>query len=330
MLEKEPDIEVIAVAVDGIDAIAKTLRYNPDLITLDIDMPHMDGFTFLRWLMKEKPTPVIMVSSLSDKKTVFKALDLGAVDFITKPTRRASSELRKIEHDLLTKVRSITPFSLKKLDRQKLSSPKTKHPPHALSPSRIGKIELIAIGSSTGGPQALQYILSALPGNIPVPIVISQHMPKGFTGPFAKRINQTSELIVKEAIDNEPLEPGKVFICPGGYHLLFRVKGGKIYTKLQPSSQNDRYTPSIDRMLLSAYEIYKKRLMGIILTGMGSDGKEGMIAIHNCGGYTVAESEETAIVYGMPQEVIKANAARTILPLQRIPAEIIRVVMNNY
>ncbi|MEC4685355.1 MAG: chemotaxis response regulator protein-glutamate methylesterase [Nitrospirota bacterium] len=329
MLLKTPMVDVIGVAVNGVDAISKTLRYRPDIITLDLEMPEMDGFSFLRWLMRECPTPVIMVSSHSDSKTVFKALDLGAVDFIAKPTRRASFELQNIENDLLAKVRNIDASSLSKLNRNlRVTSGKRPLKKVPVFSNRVPD-RIVAIGASTGGPQALQLILTEMPENFPAPIVISQHMPRGFTGSFSERLNRLSAIRVKEAEDDEPLEPGKALICPGGCHLLLKTGNDRIYTRLKNAEDNDRYVPSINLMMESAAKIFKDMTLGVVLTGMGNDGTRGMVEIFRRGGYTITESEETAVVFGMPNEVIKAGAAQRILPLSEVSSELVRVVMKE-
>jgi len=188
MLESEPDIQVVGIAVDGIDAMAKTLRLKPDLITLDFEMPEMDGFSFLRWLMVQRPTPVIMVSSHSDTRTVFKALELGAVDFIAKPTKRASEELKNIEKDLIAKVRGIKNLNMDVLSRN-LNLLRSEETAQSDIHVEKSKIDIVAIGASTGGPPALQIILTKLPHDFPAGIIISQHMPRGFTAPLAERLD---------------------------------------------------------------------------------------------------------------------------------------------
>lgn len=324
MLESEPGIEVIGVASDGIDAMAKTLRLKPDLITLDFEMPEMDGFTFLRWLMKQRPTPVIMVSSYSDTRTVFKALELGAVDFIAKPSRRASLELRNIEKDLIEKVKGITGLNLDVLSKNLQLLSGSSGAPSQEGPSE-SEVEVVAIGSSTGGPPALQIILSRLPADFPAGIIISQHMPRGFTKPLAERLDGLSKLRVKEAESGDPIEPGSVLICPGGHHMTLQNIRGRVCAVMKEAVYEDKYIPSVDIMMSRAAERFGKRVMGVVLTGMGSDGKKGMLEIKAKGGYTIAESEETSVVFGMPAEVINAGAAKAILPLTEIPGEIVRV-----
>jgi two-component system chemotaxis response regulator CheB len=327
ILETDQGIEVVGISSDGIDAMTKTLRLKPDLITLDIEMPGMNGFSFLRWLMKKKPIPVIIISSYSDSKTVFKALELGAADFVTKPPKITSIEFQNMEKDLLRKVKGIKDLRMDRLSKnlelfeerytQQTSSEKSEH-----------GIEAVAIGASTGGPAALKIILTRLPYDFPAGIVISQHMPRGFTASFAERLNSISEVHIKEATDGDEVEKGKVLICPGGSHMIFRKRGRKIVASIKEPKNTDKYVPSVDMMMSSVAEVFGHKTMGIVLTGMGSDGMEGMLEIKKRGGYTIAESEDTAIVFGMPSEVIKAGAAGRVLPISEIPVEIIKLVQT--
>jgi len=323
-IEKDQQIEVAGISTDGIDAMAKTIMLKPDLITLDLEMPGMDGFTFLRWLMKKQPTPVIIVSSYSDPRTVFRALELGAVDFIAKPQRLARDEFQKLQVDLLRKVRGMKQLRMDRLSKniELLNKEKKEEKFSARSDRRI---EVIAIGSSTGGPNALEIIMARLPSDFPASIVVSQHMPKGFTASFAERLNGLTHLQVKEAQDGDIIDGGKVLICPGGRHMLFKKKGKRVITTMKESNDSDKYIPSINIMMSSASEMFGDRMMGIILTGMGSDGVSGMLEIKNKGGYTIAESEDSAVVFGMPAEVIRAGAAGRVLPISEIPDEMIKV-----
>jgi two-component system chemotaxis response regulator CheB len=325
MLSKEPDIEVVGVAVNGVDAIDKTLRYKPDIIVLDIEMPVMDGFAFLRWLMMERPTPVIIVSSITDNKTLFKALNMGAIDFVSKPTKRASTKLRKIEDELIMKIRNIDSKSLQKLKDTIYLSDEAGVDYRGIkqiSPS------VIAIGASTGGPQAIEYILRNI-GKIPVSILISQHMPAGYTKTFAERLNSVAPLKVKEAEDNEIIRPYTTYICPGGHHMEVINRGGSFRIALIKPSKNDKYVPSVDRLMSSVAKHFKNRSIGVILTGMGVDGREGIMKIFSQGGYTIAESDETAVVFGMPKEAINAGTIKKVLPLQKIPEELLKVLQGS-
>jgi two-component system, chemotaxis family, protein-glutamate methylesterase/glutaminase len=328
ILQEVSGLEVVGIASDGIDAMAKTLRLKPDIITLDFEMPEMDGFSFLRWLMKERPTPVIMVSSHADSKTVFKALELGAVDFIAKPTRRASIELQAIGKDLIRKIRGIKNIRLDILSKnlelleseEIVEMPEIRRKQHA--------IDMVAIGSSTGGPAALQIILTRIPADFEAAIVISQHMPRGFTGPLSERLDKLSQLNIKEAEEGEHIKKGTVYICPGGFHLGISQKKQKLLIALKEGRLTDKYTPSVDYMMTSVAGHYGASSVGVILTGMGNDGKNGMLEINTQGGYTIAESESSAVVFGMPAEAIKNGAVERVLPISEIPSEIIRVVNN--
>jgi two-component system chemotaxis response regulator CheB len=322
IVEQDPGIEVAGIASSGIDAMAKTLRLSPDIITLDFEMPEMDGFSFLRWLMREKPTPVIMVSSYNDSKTVFRALELGAVDFVAKPTRRASIELRSIEKDLLEKIRGVRDIRMDVLARN-LALLGSAGEAAAKEREAAGNIRVVAIGSSTGGPAALQIILTRLPADFGAAVVVSQHMPKGFTASLAQRLNKLCQVRIKEAEDLDPVEPGTVLICPGGCHLGLKKKGRGPVVVLKEGKVTDRYVPSVDYMMKSVADVFRGNSMGVILTGMGNDGRNGMVDIKAEGGYTIAESEDSAVVFGMPAEVIRAGAAKAVLPISAIPAEII-------
>jgi two-component system, chemotaxis family, protein-glutamate methylesterase/glutaminase len=325
MLETDSSIEVAGTASDGLDAMAKTMRLKPDLITLDLEMPEMDGFTFLRWLMTNKPTPVIIVSSYSDPKTVFKALEFGAADFIAKPPRISSPEYQTMVRDLLNKVKGMKSLRLDKLSKN-LELVEQKETKKKLSAAVGYNVEAVGIGSSTGGPSALKIILTKLPADFPAGVAISQHMPKGFTASFAERLNKSSTIRIKEARDGDELERGKALLCPGGSHMFFKKSGGKVVTVLRERKPADKYVPSVDIMMSSLAEVFGSMAMGVVLTGMGNDGATGMLDIKKAGGYTIVESEETAVVFGMPSEVIKAGAAGRVLPISEIPDEMIRLI----
>lgn len=328
ILEKEKGVKVIGVASNGMDAMSKVLRLKPDLITLDFEMPEMDGITFLRWVMSEAPTKVIMVSSHSDSNTVFKALELGAMDFVVKPTSKASVELKNIERDLLEKVRGVREVNMEVMSKN-LKTIETRAERKPPGRTMSTDILLLAIGASTGGPSALQVILSELPRDIPSGIVISQHMPRGFTAPLAERLDSICSIVVKEAVQGRYITAGEALICPGGFHMSFQSFGDDVQVNLTESTDEDKYTPSVDVMMSSAAEVFPGKTMGIVLTGMGNDGASGLKDIRKTGGVTVAESEETAVVFGMPNEAIKANAVETVLPLNMIAAEVRRSVIGE-
>jgi two-component system chemotaxis response regulator CheB len=244
------------------------------------------------------------------------------VDFIAKPTRRASIELQSIEKDLLRKVRGIKNIRMDILTKN-LELLGRKDEAAAEGEEFGGDIKIVAIGSSTGGPAALQIVLTRLPADFSAAVVVSQHMPKGFTGPLAERLNKLSQVRIREAKDLDSIEAGTVLICPGGYHLGLKKKGRGTTVVLKEGRLTDKYVPSVDHMMKSVADVFGGNSMGVVLTGMGNDGRSGMVDIAAKGGYTIAESEESAVVFGMPAEVIKAGAAKAVLPISAIPAEII-------
>ena len=326
MLTGEAGIEVVGTATDGVDAIGKTLRLLPDVITLDLEMPNMDGYTFLRWLMKERPTPVLVISSRSDSRSVFRALELGAVDFLAKPEARISKSLEGVREELLMKVRAMLSLEMGKvrstvelLARERVVPSVRKDEETA---ARKSEIAVVAIAASTGGPPALQAILTGLPGDLGAGIVISQHMPPGFTRSFAERLNKLAPLIVSEAAAGDRIRPGMVLIAPGGHHLLVKRDREGLIAELVPRSPSDKYVPSADRMMVSVAESCGAAVLGVVLTGMGNDGTAGAQAIKKMKGQCIAESEESAVIFGMPQEAIRSGAVDKVLPLARIADEI--------
>jgi two-component system, chemotaxis family, protein-glutamate methylesterase/glutaminase len=323
MLESTGEIRVASTAVNGEDAIKQVVRHRPDVVTLDLEMPVMDGFAFLRWLMMNQPTPVVVVSSRSSDRSVFKALELGAVDFIAKPGGRVSPRLEEIERDLVGKIRSSVDARLDLVAKRIHDDP----PPAAPARSPVAEpaaVDLVVIGSSTGGPPALQSLFQST-ARIPVPFVVAQHMPATFTRLFAERVDRLTRLRVKEAEHAETLMPGTVYIAPGGKQCDVVRSEESLEIVISGRSEDDVYAPSVDRLFLSAAEACGPRLLGVILTGMGDDGTEGMQEIRRRGGRTIAESEESAIIFGMPGEAIRAGAVEEVLPLWDIPGAIVRV-----
>ena len=330
MLQKSSDIEVIGTANDGEEGLKKAFALKPDVITLDLEMPKIDGFTFLRILMAKMPMPVIVVSSRDDDANVFKALEFGAVDFLAKPTARISKDLLNIEKDILSKVKVVSELKMDNLrkrieDKRPLAPTPTKEFASNIEPVYRGDFDLLAIGSSTGGPPALQSIFTALPQDLPLAIVVSQHMPPGFTRAFADRLNRLSDVSIKEAEEGDRVEKGRVLIAPGGTHMTFSRRRCEVTVNISDKTGDDMYAPSVDRMFSSAAEAFQGRSIGLVLTGMGSDGRKGVVDIKNVKGYVMAESEETAIVYGMPNEAVKTGTVDKILPLDQIAGEIINL-----
>lgn len=308
MIEEEPDLEVIDTASNGLEGLKKVLKQKPDLITLDLEMPEMDGFTLLRFIMAQQPTPVIIVSSLNSSEDVFKALELGAIDFVTKPTSKASYKLLDIKKDLIFKIKAALMIKKEQVPKEEVEDKKSLH--------IIEK--LIAIGASTGGPQAIQKILTSFKNPINVPILIAQHMPEGFTKVFAERLNRIAPFNVLEANDGMTIENKCVYICPGGCHMFVVKKDGKFKIKITRKKDTDIYVPSVNNLFDSLVPFAEKTI-AIVLTGMGSDGKEGAIKLKSAGAEIWAESQDTAIIFGMPKEVINAGVVDHIYPVYDIP-----------
>jgi two-component system chemotaxis response regulator CheB len=330
MLEGIKDIEVVGFATNGEEGIQKVASLKPDLVTLDLEMPKMDGFTLLRILTTRFSVPVIVISALSGADKVFKALELGALDFIAKPTSTASTDLLLIREDLQQKVLQIVKHKPKDIRRfspqlpvvEKVSAP-IQRVERPASEAQQSAIDLVAIGSSTGGPPALQSIFSSFEHKFPFAVVVAQHMPAGFTKAFAERLNRSSPFDIKEAGDGDLLLPGRILIAPGGMNMIVEVCGGQAVARIVPPTSADRYIPSVDVMLESCAGIYRKRMIAVILTGMGNDGSRGVKSVHGQGGYLIAESDETAVVYGMPREAVATGLVDRIVPLHRVAREIL-------
>jgi len=326
MLEADPRIRVVATAVNGEDGIKQVMKHRPDVITLDLEMPIMDGFAFLRWLMVNLPTAVIAVSSRASDRSVFKALELGALDFIAKPGGRVSPRLEEIQKDLVAKVMQVAELRMENLRRRlQEEAPQAEGaaPAPAVSPQGI---ELVAIGCSTGGPPALQHLFQSL-AVLPVPFVVAQHMPPAFTRLFAERMNKLSMYEVKEARDGEMLVPGSVYIAPGGMQSEVRRIAEGLQVRVFPAGMADLYAPSVDRLFKSASDACAERMIAVIMTGMGDDGSEAIREVHARGGRTIAESSQSAIIFGMPAEAIKTGAVDEVLPLSEIPQAIRKLCM---
>ncbi|HEY3399182.1 MAG TPA: chemotaxis response regulator protein-glutamate methylesterase [Geothrix sp.] len=345
MLEEAPDLRVVATARDGVDALEKIQEYQPDIVTLDIEMPRMDGLTCLKKIMADHPMPVLMVSSLTQEgaQATLDALSMGALDFIPKESSFASMSILQIQHDLQEKVRRLATSP-----RFHRPSPPAHHAPPpaatakpALPPrpapapaagaaaSGTGippspQAELLVIGSSTGGPKALQDILPALPANLPVPCLIVQHMPSTFTKPFADRLDGLCQVHVKEAEHGEPLKAGTVYIAPGGIHMTYGARGPKGCVELSPEPMASLHRPSVDVLFMSVAELFRGQAFAGILTGMGADGAKGMEQLKHKGAYTLAEAEETCVVYGMPRAAFERGCVDVVAPLPDVAGHIRR------
>jgi two-component system chemotaxis response regulator CheB len=328
MISSDPDINVIGIARDGIEAVEKVAELKPDIVTLDVEMPRMDGIEALRHIMAHNPVPVLMVSSLTTDgaKVTLDALDLGAVDFIPKNLADLSVNIVKIKDALIDKIKQIARAGVV-LKRNNGAAPEPLEMPKPLGYKSHRKTAIVVIGTSTGGPKALQNIMPRIPKNFPVPILIVQHMPPAFTGPFAERLNQLCEIDIKEAEEGEPIQKGAAFVAPGRGHMsIIRKKVTKTIISISENREDYIYKPSVDILMLSAVESHSGQILGVILTGLGNDGEMGMKAIKDSGGRTIAESEESCIVYGMPKSVISAGLADKIVPLEEVAGEIINAV----
>jgi two-component system, chemotaxis family, protein-glutamate methylesterase/glutaminase len=321
ILERDPAIQVVGTAENGLEAIEKVESLKPDVVTLDIEMPVMNGIEALKHIMATNPLPVIMLSTLTRDHAdiTMDALAIGACDFVTKDF--SNSLLADKQLELINKVKDVS----KNRARLLLKGFIPQERPVSLSPKTALKREILSIGASTGGPPALQYILSHLPKDFPVPVAVAQHMPRLFTQSFAERLDKISSVTVKEAEDKEDLKAGVVLIAPGDTHLAIR-RGRRQATVEFVKDEKYVYRPSVDLLMSSTAEAYGHNSFGVILTGMGNDGLAGMKDLKSKGGYVIAQNEETCVVYGMPKAVVNAHLADVVLPIERIPEEIVKML----
>ena len=318
LLSDEPDIEVLGTASDPFEAKDLIVKKRPDVITLDIEMPRMDGITFLKRLMSFRPVPVIMISSYTRENSIrtFEALNAGAVDFVAKPTGDVRTGLRKLKHEITTKVRAATRANIK--------------PPGLLSKSRrpVSRGEnrasnkIIVIGASTGGTLAIQTLLECMPSNVNG-IVIVQHMPDRFTNPFAQRLNGLFPMNIKEAEDGDRIDKGDVLVAPGGRHLQVAKDPMGYYVQLQDGRPVKHQRPSVDIMFHSVAKTAASDGIGILLTGMGDDGADGLLAMKQAGAFTVAQDEATSVIFGMPGAAIERGAAKVVVALDDIASVVL-------
>ncbi len=331
MLVAAEDIQVVGTARDGLDALEKIPQIKPDIVTLDVEMPRMDGLACLKKIMQDHPLPVLMVSSLTQEgaQATLEALALGALDFIPKESSLASGSILQIQQDLQEKVRKLArsprfrkPPSRPAPPPASIARPGFVAPaPAGVRPAPGGVIsggmaELLAIGCSTGGPKALQDLLPALPKGLPVPCLIVQHMPASFTKPFAERLNSICQVDVKEAEQGETARPGTVYIAPGGIHLNYRQRGSQGIIELNTEPADSLHKPSVDVLFNSIAQECSRQVLAMILTGMGSDGARGMQALKAKGAHTLAEAEESCVVYGMPKAAFERGCVDQVAPLQ--------------
>jgi two-component system chemotaxis response regulator CheB len=332
ILNSDPGIEVVGSAPDPYVAREKIKLLNPDVLTLDVEMPRMDGLAFLRNLMRLRPMPVVMCSSLTQKgaAVALDALALGAVDFVAKPTVDVVHGIKESSHEIISKVKMAAHAQVRPLldvpalvvvDRHDADAvlPKRSAPTHFATTDRI-----IAIGASTGGTEAIKQVLMSLPSDIPG-IVIAQHIPKAFSGPFALRMNASSVLNVCEASDGQPILAGHVYIAPGDQHLIVVRNGARYQCRLSDGDLVNRHRPSVDVLFRSVAQSAGRNSIGVMLTGMGRDGAEGMKEMREAGALTIAQDEKSSVVWGMPGAAWQIGAVQSLHPLQQIAARIVEL-----
>lgn len=322
-LEQFKDIEVICSAKNGLDAIEKLKMFKPDVISLDIEMPQMNGIELLKYLMVKNPIPTIMLTSLTPESTdvIVKSLEFGAVDFINKEAINLSSKIEEISDTYVEKIRIAAQSKTTPLPERKI-----EHEEKELVSFKITKAQVIAIGCSTGGPKALQHLVPHFPANLPAGIIIVQHMPANFTKSLAQRLDSISRISVKEAEDGDLVLPGRVLIAPGNYHMEITSN----YTvKLNQNPAVNHVRPAVDVLLESLPQVYDENITAVILTGMGHDGLKGCETVKSNGGYVIAEDEKTCTIYGMPKAVIENKVSDEVLPLDKIVERLVDISTNK-
>ncbi|QEK12254.1 chemotaxis response regulator protein-glutamate methylesterase [Crassaminicella thermophila] len=328
LINLDDELNVIDTARNGEEAVKKIKDLSPDIVTMDVEMPIMDGITALKIIMKQSPLPVVMLSSLTKEgaDATLNALELGAVDFITKPKNIFKMNNDDIKKQLIEKIKMASKVNVNLNNINNFNDVKRISSFNVVSRENSQIKKIVAIGTSTGGPRALQHVIPYLPKNIAASILIVQHMPAGFTKSLADRLNNLSQINVKEAEDNEILLPGYAYIAPGGYHLKIIKTANKHKIKLTKDTPVSGHRPSVDVMMNSLAQLKLNNLIGVIMTGMGSDGAEGMKNIKLQNGYTIAQDEETCVVYGMPKSAIKLGCIDEVVPIQDIAATITKIV----
>jgi len=332
ILSKDPDIDFIGAASDPLFALEAMKKNWPDVIVLDVEMPRMDGITFLKKIMAEHPTPVVICSTLTEKgaSTTMEAMAAGAVNIITKPKMGLKQFLEDSSSEMLSAVKAAGMSNVRRLTSSVASAPPPKLSTDAMLAAKAASVtamavttdRIVAIGTSTGGTQALEAVLTKLPA-VCTGIVIVQHMPEKFTAMFAQRLNGLCQVEVKEAQNGDRVMPGRALIAPGGKHMMLKRSGAQYFVEVSDGPLVNRHKPSVDVLFRSVAQVAGKNALGVIMTGMGDDGARGMKEMHTAGAQTVAEDESTCVVFGMPKEAIKLGGVDRIVPLDRISQEII-------
>jgi len=328
LLDADPGVTIVGIAADGLDALAKIRDLRPDVVTLDVLMPRLDGLKVLACVMRESPVRVLMLSSLTQDgaEETLQALDLGAVDFIDKTALLVSGDPATAGRELLSKIHTAAAVNPSRLGRREAVRGGTSTATALLQP---GGADVVVIGASTGGPPALQALIPSLPADLSAGVVVVQHIPAGFTRPFAGRLDAASALSVREAEQGDLVRPGEVLIAPGGRHLTFAKRGGEVVVVIDLEPAGTLHRPSVDVTMQSAAALWGRRSAGVLLTGMGTDGAWGMWSIRARGGWTLAESEESCVVYGMPRAAVELGAASEVVPLGKIAERLAAAVAGR-
>lgn len=331
ILSEDPELEVVGAATDPISARDKIKALNPDVLTLDVEMPKMDGLTFLSNLMRLRPMPVVMVSSLAEANAAvtLEALELGAVDFVTKPKVDLAHTLRDFGDEIIRKVKHAARVRVKpRVVAPKVVATTEKHTADIVLPARPSRQfrtteRLVAIGASTGGTEAIKEMLLRMPADGPI-VVIAQHIPPVFSKAFADRLDRTVPMAVQEAVDGQQLLPGHAYVAPGGLHLLVTRDGARYVGRLSEAPPVNRHRPSVDVLFRSVAQEVGRNAVGVILTGMGDDGARGLKELRDSGAYTIAQDEASSVVWGMPGEAVRLGGADEVLPLEEIPRRVMK------
>ena len=331
MLSRSPFIEVVGAARDGREGLELARQLEPDVVTCDLMMPELDGVGFVREQMRRKPLPIIIMSIANENaEAALTALDCGAVDFVQKPTALANERIFEVSSQLIDKIKAAGGISLERIQSNLANGERRSSGGPSARPAVIAgthSVDIVVLGISTGGPQALKQLIPQLPADFPVPVVIVMHMPVGYTDMYARRLDEISSLNVREAVEGDVLQKGVVLVAQAGRHLTFRrLPDGAVVTHLDARPFDTPHRPSVDVMFQSAAETFRDRVLGVVMTGMGSDGKQGSAWIKSQGGLVFTESEETCVVYGMPGSVVEAGLSDKGLPLERLAQAIREVV----
>jgi two-component system, chemotaxis family, protein-glutamate methylesterase/glutaminase len=329
MINSEEDMIVVDVAKNGAEMLDKALKHNPDIITLDVEMPVMDGISALREMKKgQLNIPIIMLSSVSTLGTslTMECLEAGAFDFIAKPSGAISLDINKVKDELVLKIRMAIEKNNKSFDINENNNFNKIEKNYIINRDKYGKIEAVVIGASTGGPKALYAVITALPERMGVPVFVVQHMPVGFTKAFAERLNSNSKIKVLEAEENMLIEKDVVYVAPGGFHMEV-LNDGRIHLNDEPAIWGVR--PAVDKLFTSASRVYGLHLLSIVLTGMGRDGAQGTIEVKKNGGVTVSEDKSTCTIYGMPKAAFETGMVDLVIPLNDVASQIIKIVSSR-